>query len=236
MNLSLKFGVISKANPCPSSYSKGSWNRHTEKRPASNSFSEPASATLREKGLESSGPERLEGKAFLVAATAAGIRWVHLFVEWRAHGSGLVIASIHVPIHAFKHLCSISSYVRKQLRKHKRHARMQHLNTFWHVNYLVVQKHSCTRVDANTLSTPVQYSTVVEVCPGLAFSTWCGGDRKSGAVYFPKHDCWGWKLEHMASPRVVLGVLLDFGADCGCGLWEVSPLLLEEAFESDGWG
>ena len=39
---------------------------------------------------------------------------------------------------------------------------------------------------------------------------------------------------YIAALCVVLGVLLDFGAHCGRGLWEVSPLLLQEAFEGNG--
>ena len=39
---------------------------------------------------------------------------------------------------------------------------------------------------------------------------------------------------HITLPRFVLGVLVDVGALCGCTLGKVSPLLLQEAFESDG--
>lgn len=53
-------------------------------------------------------------------------------------------------------------------------------------------------------------------------------------MYLPSHDFGDRKLVHITLPRFVLGVLLDFGAHCGCGLWEVSPLLLQEAFESNG--
>ena len=55
-------------------------------------------------------------------------------------------------------------------------------------------------------------------------------------MYLSIHDFRGGKLVHLPLPHLVFGGLRGFGPLSGCGLWEVSPLLLQEAFESHGGG
>ena len=55
-------------------------------------------------------------------------------------------------------------------------------------------------------------------------------------MYFSSHDFRGRKLVHLPLPHLIFGGLRAFGPLSGRGLWEVSPLLLQEAFEGHGGG